>query len=492
MVIINKKLWRWIYTVLTLSLLGLSQNVAATLDGTFNGSSSVTLQCFGPPAGPVTIAGSASLVATGTTATLTIQDSAGDYSYSGTGSINQTGTNSFDFSFSGPATINTGNSILDGAYTSFVNLSTNLSGSTLTVTSGVNAESFVASPPTNCTGTINIDTTISSLSQGGTVITPAITPSSTVTEAVLFNTQVQGMISDVSSHISGALSGIGFFGGPRFTDNQIKVGGATGLNAGDGSSLPYGVWGSYSYTDYENELSSIAFDGTSHSFLGGIDFGFWDTTILGVAFGYDTGNIDTTFNAGNQETDTYTIAPYFGALLTDSLSVDFTLGYSKVEYDQFRTLPGTTTRVNSAPNADRVFGALNLNAITFYENWILGGRVGAQYASSTLDSYTESNGAVVADIRTRLGSVSIAGDVAYSYQEYEPFINLAYYNDFQLKEISVTSGPQPSNDSDDILMTAGVRYYNKNGVTGNFEYSKRFLREDFDEDRISMTIRADF
>jgi len=45
---------------------------------------------------------------------------------------------------------------------------------------------------------------------------------------------------------------------------------------------------------------------------------------LGVAFGYDNGDIDTTFNQGNQDTDSYTIAPYFGALLTDTLSIDFT------------------------------------------------------------------------------------------------------------------------------------------------------------------------
>jgi Autotransporter beta-domain len=324
------------------------------------------------------------------------------------------------------------------------------------------------------------------------VIDPEVTSGSTVTEALLFNTQVQGTISNVSSHISGALSGLRFSGGPRVSDNQFKLEGATGLNAGDGTAIPYGVWGSYSYTDYENDLSSTAFDGSNHGFLGGVDFGFWDNTVLGVAFGYDSGDIDTTFNQGQQDTDSYTIAPYFGALLTDTMSIDFTVGYSKVDFDQYRIAPGTTTRITSAPDADRVFSAINLNAITFYDKWILGARVGAMYASSTIDSYTESNGTVVADSRAKLGSLSIAGDVAYSYKNYEPFLNLAYHNDFQLEKLAVTTGRQPSNDSDDILMTTGVRYFNDNGVTGNLEYSKRFLRDDFDEDRFSITIRADF
>ena len=330
------------------------------------------------------------------------------------------------------------------------------------------------------------------ISRSNTVVATDVTASSTVTDAVLFNTLIQGTVSGVSSHISGALSGIRFSGGPRVTDNQFTMEGSTGLNAGDGTAIPYGMWGSYSYTDYENDLSSTAFDGSNHSFLGGVDFGFWDNTIIGIAFGYDKGDIDTTFNGGNQDTDSYTIAPYFGALLTDSMSVDFSVGYSNVKYDQFRVTTGTTTQITSSPIADRWFSAFNLNGVSYYDKWILGARVGALYASSVTESFTESNGTVVGENRTKVGSVSIAGDAAYSWKDFEPFVNLAYNYDFSLREISVTTGPQPSNDTDDILMTTGVRYFHKNGITGNLEYSKRFLRDNFDEDRVSLTIRADF
>ncbi len=325
------------------------------------------------------------------------------------------------------------------------------------------------------------------------VIATNVAPSSSVTEAILFNTQIQGTITDISKHISGALHGIlGFSSRPHITDNQLKVGGATGMNAGDGTSLAYGVWGNYSYTDYENDLSSTAFDGTSHSFLGGIDFAFWGDSVLGVAFGYEKGDIDTAFNQGNQDTDSYTIAPYFGALLTDSFSVDFNVGYSKVDYDQFRTLPGTATRVTSSPDADRWFGAFNLNSAHFYNNWILGGRFGVLYASSVIDSYTESNGTLVSESRSKVTTASIAGDVAYSFKNFEPFLNVSYQRDISYREISVIAGPQPSNDNDDILLKAGVRYFNKNGVSGNMEYSKRFERDNFDEDRVSFTVRVDF
>ncbi|MCZ6525382.1 MAG: hypothetical protein O6928_02300 [Gammaproteobacteria bacterium] len=56
----------------------------------------------------------------------------------------------------------------------------------------------------------------------------------------------------------------------------------------------------------------------------------------------------------------------------------------------------------------------------------------------------------------------------------------------------MTTGPQPSNDRDDVLMRVGVRYFDNNGISGNLEYSKRLDRDDFDEDRISLTVRVDF
>lgn len=359
------------------------------------------------------------------------------------------------------------------------NLQFDLSGSTITVATG--------SVSDDCISVINSG---SLTNTNGRTLVSSETPSSNVTEAILFNTQIQNSVTGISKRVTGALSALRNFITPRFSDNQFKMEGAMGLNAGDGIEVPYGVWGNYSYTNYENDLSSTAFDGSTHGFLGGIDFQVWDRTVIGVAFGYDKGDVDTAFNNGNQDTDTVTIAPYFGAILSDILSVDFNIGYSYVDYDQYRTTGGT--RVSSTPSADRWFSAFNLNAITFIDHWVLGGRVGMLYASSVIDSYTESNNIIVAESRTKVGTISIAGDVAYSFNEWEPFLNMAYQYDYQLQEIVATTGPQPSNDNNDILLTTGVRYFEKSGLSGNLEYSKRLLRDDYDEDRISLTIRIDY
>lgn len=364
-----------------------------------------------------------------------------------------------------------------------------------TTGSGDLAGTFTSNAITVSSGNVNGATCMTTITGGvlnrtdsGNIISTD-TAGSTVTDLIFFGPQVQGLIGGINAHIANAFSGLRGFFNPTITDNQFKIQGMTGLSAGD-NAIPYGIWGNYSYTDYENDLSTTAFDGTSHNFLGGIDFNLWENSIVGVALGYERGDIDTIFNNGNQETDSFTIAPYFGVILDDVLSFDVNVGYSRVSYDQFRT--AGTTRVTSSPHANRAFGAFNLNAIKFIDNWVIGGRVGALIAKSSIEQFTESNGTVVAKSSARVGTISIAANAAYTYNEFEPFINLAYNYDFSLEQVTTATNPQPTNDPNDLLFTTGVRFFGESGVTGNLEYSKRFLRDNFDEDRISLTIRADY
>ncbi len=337
------------------------------------------------------------------------------------------------------------------------------------------------------------------ISKATGVIVTSTAASSSVTNLIGGTIFVQTVAIAITNHLSGAAFRPGGFIGPTtVSDNKFKMGGATGLNAGDNSTLAYGLWGNYSYTDYDNDLSSIAYDGRSHGLLGGIDFSLWKNTILGVAVGYDDSDIDTTFNGGEQSSNTFTIAPYFAAVLNDTFSIDFSAGYSNVDYDQYRIVPGTTTTASSDPGGYKWFGAMNLNAVTYYENWIIGGRIGGLWAKSTVEDFTEtySDGTLptaVGEDEISVGTASIAVDIAYSMQNnYEPFLNVSYQNDFSFQKATVATGPQPSNDTDDILMTLGVRYFNKNGVSGNIEYGTRFGREDFSEDKFSATVRVDF
>lgn len=470
-------------------LMLLSPLAHATLEGTYTGSGSVSFQCNGPAIGPFNVPVNVLLIATGTNFTLSLKDAGGRYAYDGSGGITQSGNN-FIFNATGKVQINVGNPGIDGTYDpSFLNSFVyTQNGEKLDIVNSPAPETGIMFQ-TPC-GNIDLAVTLDNLVLGGQLVVTAETPGSSVTDALLFNTQIQNTVSGISTRITGALNAMKAFLVPRFSDNSFKLEGQTGLNAGDGEALPYGLWGNYSYTNYENDLSSTAFDGSSHGFLGGVDVAYWDSAIVGVAVGFDTADIDTTFNGGNQQTDTFTIAPYYGVILSDVLSLDFNVGYSYVDYDQFRTNAGT--RISSTPTADRLFGAFNLNTLHFIDNWILGGRVGFLYARSKIESFTESNGAAVAERITRVGTFSVAGDAAYSLDNFEPFLNVSYQYDYMLERITAATGPQPGNDNDDILLTTGVRYFERSGISGNLEYSKRLLREDYDEDRLSLTVRIDY
>lgn len=325
---------------------------------------------------------------------------------------------------------------------------------------------------------------------GDLIINPTETPSSTITNTILNTIQVQAVTSDLSARTGDVLRGRGL--GVRRTTTGLMFESISGRNAGDGP-VSFGLWSSYSYSDFDNDLSSTALDGTRHSLLAGIDFSPWEQTLFGLAVGYETSDVDTRFNNGNQQSDGFTVAPYFGALISNVWSVDGSVGYSRVDVDQFRTDPATGARITSSPSSDRWFATFNINAFKAYRQWLFGGQIGYLWTRNTQESFTESNGVDRAEILNRLGQWHVSGDVAYSLGQFEPFARVTYERDFSMTEITVVGGgPQPSNDRDGIVLGLGVRYFSSGNISGNFEWNKRLERDNFDEDMLMATIRGEF
>ncbi|MEX2517448.1 MAG: autotransporter outer membrane beta-barrel domain-containing protein [Gammaproteobacteria bacterium] len=326
---------------------------------------------------------------------------------------------------------------------------------------------------------------------GGTTFNPEVTPGSSITSILLTGIQVRAIASDVSGRVGNVLRGIGKSGAqPSSTGFRYQE--DAGRNAGD-SILGYGVWSSYSYSDFKDNFVSTAFSGQRHSVLGGFDISPWESTIIGLAVGYETSDLKTRFNQGESDSDGFTIAPYFGALLTDNASVDASIGYSRISFDQFRTDTITGQRITSKPDTDRFFATFNGSVFKSYDAWTFTGQAGFLYARNSQDDFVESNGAQVAKLSTSLGQVSVAGEVAYGWNQFEPFARVGYEHDFSRVDINIVGGgPQPSNDNDNFLVGAGVRYYSANGITGNIEWNKRLGRSNFSEDVFTVTIRGQF
>lgn len=470
-------LLRSVSCVLLFFLASYSAMAAPDISGTFSGQLSGSEQCEIGPGGPISV-----------TFTLSFSQSGNSFTASGSGTTSDGG--------SAELKLKSGTIDADGSMSATLEGTTDeneqLSGS---VSGSLSDNDLSLSVNYTLTGNDHCQGTLSgtlSRSGGDIIVDPAETPSSTITNTILNTIQVQAVTSDLSSRVGGILRG-GGGSGIRRTSTGLMFESISGQNAGDGLVSGFGLWSSYSYSDFDNDLSSTALDGSRHSVLAGIDFFPWEQALFGLAFGYETSDVDTRFNNGNQQSDGYTIAPYFGVVISDTWSVDGSVGYSRIDIDQFRTDPASGNRIDSSPASDRWFATLNINAFKAYRQWLFGGQIGYLWTRNTQEAFTESNGVARPEVINKLGQWHVSGDVAYSLGRFEPFARLTYERDYSITEITVVGGgPQPSNDRDGFVAALGVRYFSDSGISGNLEWNRRFDRDNFSEDSLMMTLRGEF
>ena len=267
-----------------------------------------------------------------------------------------------------------------------------------------------------------------------------------------------------------------------------------GQSAGDNFfEYPWGMWASYQRSDFEDDFAARAFDGDRDLVMFGADVSPWENSVFGVALGYENNEIDTTFNAGSVDIDGITVAPYMGFLLNDPLGterydvvVDFTIGYSDLDIDQVRTAGGA--RITASTESDRVFFASNVSVSRRFNDLYLTGLAGLLVARDEVDGYTESDGTVVGENEVDLGQLRIGADAAYSWGSFEPFASAIFSHDYERQKIG---GGHP-NDSNEVQLGFGLRYFSEHGFTGSVEYRTSLAREDYDEDSLTFTVRGEF
>jgi hypothetical protein len=324
----------------------------------------------------------------------------------------------------------------------------------------------------------------------GAVIVPETAPGTELKDSAVIRTEIHSIESPLHNHLQKTLHGRAT--GGQLNESGFLLEGESGLNAGSTGLTGLGTWLSYNYTESENEFFRTAFEHERHTLVGGVDVSPGQRFVAGLAFALETSDTDTTFNRGELESDGFTLAPYLGVLLSDNWSLDTSFGRSWVSNDQFRTDPVTGARISSDPDSSRFYISANLNGMTVIDQWILGGRIGYLFARSKTEAFTESDGTIIADRVNKFGQFRIGGDIAYSFQNWEPYVSAIYEYDFQEDKIRLSAGPQPDNDRDDIFFSTGLRYYSDFGLTASIEYASRYLREDFEEDSFTLTVRYDY
>ena len=326
-----------------------------------------------------------------------------------------------------------------------------------------------------------------------------LTTSTEGTTPLELETFVVGTSTATSGAAQGAL-GVGAAGNNSASNSSslLTSGGVyRSVPAGDGFVYPWGVWASYSRTEFEDDFVGTAFDADTDSLLVGFDVSPWDPVVFGVALGYEDSDFSTSFNRGGQEQDGWSVIPYAGVYLSDfvgvdfNLSADFSYGYSDIDIDQFR-IDRTGTRVSANTSSTRSFFATNLVAGQQFGELYVSGHTGLLIAREDIDGFTESNGTLIADRRSSLGQFSLGGDVGYSLGSFEPFASATYQYNYDMEELVTATAPQPANDRDDVRLGLGLRYFGTEAFSGTVEWNKILGREDFDSDTFSLIIRGNF
>ena len=324
------------------------------------------------------------------------------------------------------------------------------------------------STPSGCSSDAN---------KAGTTVIGAATANAAVSQTV-------GLISARVSQFTSAANAPGgrvvaaANGGPL-----VALG--TGTAAG-GSDNKIGVWANGSWTRVIGNKNAVNFDGSIWTGMVGADYMFTKGFVGGLALGYENAEYDTAFNNGNTDSSGYTVAPYIIARINDTFSVDFNVGYTRVDYDLDRLDPLDASKITGDADSNRWFGALNLNGDWLIDSFTLGANIGTLYAREDRDGFTESNSDVTLSENIDVGRINLGGRVGYLFEDVvEPYISA-------LAEYDYANEKSAYDDRVGVVLGAGVNVFAGEGFSANLEGTTTQARSGLDIWSVNATVRYEF
>ena len=136
------------------------------------------------------------------------------------------------------------------------------------------------------------------------------------------------------------------------------------------------------------------------------------------------------------------------------------------------------------------FASANVTHLSTLGGWTLTGSLGLLAAKRKHEAYLESIGATVGASERTTEQWNLLGEAAYGRGNSETYVGLLYEDTRDPPTIQFTTGQQPANDPDSVLLTAGWRHFAK-GLTANFVFSKRLAQDQVNEYGFSMMLRVD-
>ena len=268
----------------------------------------------------------------------------------------------------------------------------------------------------------------------------------------------------------------------------------TGLSAGS-STGNYNVWATATYSEFESTFVIGSYEAERTGLLIGVDRMIGARSVLGVAVGYEDLSTTTFYNGGSDDEDGFSIVPYYGVALTDSLTFDMSVGYTWLEHSQNR-LRADGNRLFASYDADRVFGSINLSNAYAHDNLRMEANIGLTHAEENHDGYTEIGPSprTVRDRNITITQAELGFGVSQTNNNMTPYAHIAFRKDLDSDEDAAAGGLPAgiiahSDDDTEIEILIGADISTQENIDISLSFNKLLSRDDFDKWGLDLSLR---
>jgi len=306
--------------------------------------------------------------------------------------------------------------------------------------------------------------------------------------------------------VSGAVTG---FDAVRVSLPSIKTGtlpddekqqaghltGRRGLSAGSPTGN-YNVWATATYSEFESTFATGSYEAERSGLLIGVDRLIGARSVLGVAVGHEDLSTTTYYNGGGDREDGFSIVPYYGVALTDTLTFDMSLGYTWLDHSQNR-LRDDGERLSASYDADRVFGSINLSNAYSHNDFQIQANISLTHAEENHDGYTEIGltPRTVSERNMSITQAELGLNISRTHNNVTPYATIAFRKDLDTDEDAAAGGLPAgviahSDDDTEIELLIGTDISSRENLDISLSFHKLFSRDDFDKWGLDLSLRV--
>jgi len=265
----------------------------------------------------------------------------------------------------------------------------------------------------------------------------------------------------------------------------------TGRSAGE-ADLKYGAWGSGAISFMHDSATETKNNGTLSNVLVGMDYKLTDKLVAGVAIGYEHLYLKTNYNSGSMLANGISITPYVGYSITDNLTVDALVGYTRLSSDM-RSTVGIVSYKKSDYESNRYMFATNLNyrlPASIFDTIFSAGYMYSNERSQSYSASADTAGVAALNVNARdayVGELRGGARIERVFGErFTPYAG-AYY----LYDTSLSSSAR-TRDYDAVEFVGGLDARISDRMHVGLELSDTCFRRNEDSARVGLNFRYEW